>query len=103
MEAASGEALSELRADGGATANGWLMQFQADVLGAPVVIPEISETTALGAASLAGVGAGLWSQDRVVTGWRERARYEPRMGDDERAPLVADWRRAVERARGWAG
>jgi glycerol kinase len=79
------------------------MQFQADVLGVPVLLPEISETTALGAASLAGVGAGLWWQDRVVAGWRERARYEPRMGDDERAALVADWRRAVERARGWAG
>jgi glycerol kinase len=103
MEAASGQALSELKADGGATANGWLMQFQADILGVPVVVPEISETTALGAASLAGVGAGVWSQDRVVTGWRERARYEPRMRDDERAALAADWRRAVERARGWAG
>jgi glycerol kinase len=68
-----------------------------------VVLPEVAETTALGAASLAGVGAGVWSQDRVVSGWRERARYEPRMGDDERASLVADWRRAVERARGWAG
>jgi glycerol kinase len=79
------------------------MQFQADVLGVPVVLPEVAETTALGAASLAGVGAGVWSQDRVVSGWRERARYEPRMGDDERASLVADWRRAVERARGWAG
>jgi glycerol kinase len=103
MESASGQALTELRADGGATANAWLMQFQADVLGVPVVLPEVAETTALGAASLAGVGAGVWSQDRVVSGWRERARYEPRMGDDERASLVADWRRAVERARGWAG
>ena len=103
MESAAGQALTELRADGGATANAWLMQFQADVLGVPVVLPEVAETTALGAASLAGVGAGVWSQDRVVSGWRERARYEPRMGDDERASLVADWRRAVERARGWAG
>jgi glycerol kinase len=103
MESASGQRLTELRADGGATANGWLMQFQADVLGVPVVLPEVAETTALGAASLAGVGAGVWSQDRVVQGWRERARHEPRMGDDERAGLVADWRRAVERARGWAG
>jgi len=103
MESASGQTLPELRADGGATANAWLMQFQADVLGVPVVLPEVAETTALGAASLAGVGAGVWSQDRVVSGWRERARYEPRMGDDERASLVGDWRRAVERARGWAG
>jgi glycerol kinase len=103
MESASGQTLTELRADGGATANAWLMQFQADVLGVPVVLPEVAETTALGAASLAGVGAGVWSQDRVVSGWRERARYEPRMGDDERASLVGDWRRAVERARGWSG
>ena len=60
--------LRELKADGGATVNGWLMQFQADVLGVPVVVPEIEQTTALGAASLAAVGAGLWSQDRVVAG-----------------------------------
>jgi glycerol kinase len=101
MEQASGQELTELKADGGATANAWLMQFQADVLGVPVVVPEISETTALGAAYLAGVGAGVWSQDRVVSSWRERARYEPRMGDDERESLLADWRRAVERAHGW--
>ena len=61
MEAGAGEPLRELRADGGATANRWLMQFQADVLGVPVVVPEIAETTALGAAYLAGVGAGLWT------------------------------------------
>jgi glycerol kinase len=101
MEAASGRALTELKADGGATKNEWLMQFQADVLGVPVVVPEISETTALGAAYLAGVGAAVWSQDRVVSGWRERARFEPRMSDDERESLLADWSRAVERARGW--
>jgi glycerol kinase len=81
--------------------NGWLMQFQADVLGVPVLVPEISETTALGAAYLAGVGSGVWSQDRVVSRWRERARYEPSMGADERDALLADWRRAVERARAW--
>jgi glycerol kinase len=102
MEAAAEQELTELKADGGATANGWLMQFQADMLGVPVVLPEISETTALGAASLAGVGAGLWSQDRVVSGWRERGRYEPRMSADERESLLADWRRAVERSRGWS-
>jgi glycerol kinase len=101
MEAAAGRRLTELKADGGATKNAWLMQFQADVLGVPVVVPEISETTALGAAFLAGVGTGVWSQDRVVSGWRERARFEPRMGDDERETLLGDWSRAVERARGW--
>src|SRR6476469_10063521 len=87
--------LRELKADGGATVNGWLMQFQADVLGVPVVVPEIEQTTALGAASLAAVGAGLWSQDRVVEGWRERRRFEPQMRDDERRALRAGWERAV--------
>jgi glycerol kinase len=102
IEAASGEDLPELRADGGATVNRWLMQFQADVLGVPVVVPEVAETTALGAASLAGVGIGLWTQDDVARGRREKARYEPRMSADERESLLADWHRAVERSRGWA-
>jgi len=102
QEAAAGEPLSELKADGGAVANGWLMQFQADVLGVPVSVPEISETTALGAAYLAGIAAGVWGPDEVARRWREAARYEPRMRDDERASLMAGWSRAVERARGWA-
>ncbi len=102
QEAAAGTALSELRADGGAVANDWLMQFQADVLGAPVIIPEISETTALGAAYLAGVAVGRWTLDEVAEKWREAARYEPSMSADERETLVAGWRRAVERSRGWA-
>jgi glycerol kinase len=102
IEQASGERLSELRADGGATANAWLMQFQADVLGVPVIVPEIAETTALGAAYLAGIGTGLWTIDQVASSWRERARYEPTMGDDERQTLVAQWRRALARAREWA-
>jgi glycerol kinase len=101
MEAASGERLAELRADGGATANRWLMQFQADVLGRPVVVPELAETTALGAAYLAGVGAGLWSVDEVSGLWREAVRYEPGMGEDERSALLQEWRRAVDRSRGW--
>jgi glycerol kinase len=78
------------------------MQFQADVLGVPVVVPEVRETTALGAASLAGVGAGVFSQDQVVRNWRERSRYEPSMGDDERGHLLGQWQRAVSRSRGWA-
>jgi glycerol kinase len=100
-EAAAGERLDLLKADGGATANRWLMQFQADVLGAPVVVPEIAETTALGAAYLAGIATGRWSGQQVAEMWREAARYEPRMGDDERESLLADWRRALERSRGW--
>ena len=79
MEAASGKRLGELRADGGAVVNRWLMQFQADVLGCPVVIPEVSETTALGAAYLAGIGTGAWTLDDVRGLWREAVRYEPRM------------------------
>ncbi|HWE33592.1 MAG TPA: glycerol kinase GlpK [Solirubrobacteraceae bacterium] len=102
MEAAAGSALTELRADGGATANRWLMQFQADVLGVPVVVPEIAETTALGAAYLAGVGVGAWTIDQVSRQWREKDRYEPSMGEDERESLLASWHRALERARGWA-
>jgi glycerol kinase len=102
QEAAAGEALGELRADGGAVANTWLMQFQADVLGVPVSVPEIAETTALGAAYLAGIAAGVWSPGEIAGRWREAARYEPVMGEDERESLLADWHRAVERSRGWA-
>jgi glycerol kinase len=99
MGRASREPLSELRADGGATANRWLMQFQADVLGVPVLVPEIAETTALGAAYLAGVGVGAWTLSDVRDGWREGARYEPRMGEDERESLLAGWSGALARAR----
>ncbi len=102
MERAGAEPLEELRADGAATANAWLMQFQADVLGVPVVVPEIAETTALGAALLAGVGASLLTLDQVRTLGDERARYEPRMGHDERATLLDGWHRALDRAGGWA-
>jgi len=94
--------LEELRADGGATVNGWLMQFQADILGVPVVVPEVAETTAMGAALLAGVGAGLLTLDGVARGGEARARYEPRMGGDKRAELVEGWRRAVARSAEWA-
>ena len=102
QEAACGERLEALKADGGATVNRWLMQFQADVLGAPVVVPEIAETTALGAAYLAGIASGRWSRDQVGEMWREAARYEPRLGEDERRTLLAGWRAALERSRGWA-
>jgi glycerol kinase len=101
MEAVSDQPLVELRADGGATANAWLMQFQADVLGVPVLVPEIAETTALGAAYLAGVGIGRWTLDQVSSSSRERRRYEPAMSEDERASLHHGWRRALERAHGW--
>ncbi len=109
MEAACGQPLSELRADGGASANGWLMQFQADVLGVPVVLPEIAETTALGAAYLAGVGVGLWTVSDVREPGASAARYEPRMSEDERAQSAgglggrARERARASRARNFAG
>jgi glycerol kinase len=77
------------------------MQFQADMLGVPVVIPEISETTALGAAYLAGVTTELWSESDLKQMWKEDRRFEPRMSDDQRQSLLADWRRALERSRRW--
>src|ERR1700729_1549154 len=99
MEQASGEPLRELRADGGASANAWLMQFQADMLGVPVLVPEIAETTALGAAYLAGVGIGAWTVSDVREGWRQGAHYEPRMSADEREALLAGWADALGRTR----
>jgi glycerol kinase len=102
MRGAGAEPLEELRADGAATVNQWLMQFQADVLGVPVVVPEVAETTAMGAALLAGVGADLLTLDQVRSLGDERARYEPAMGEDERASLLDGWHRALERSRAWA-
>jgi len=102
MEAASGVVLEELKADGGAVHNSWLMRFQADVLGVPVVVPEVSETTALGAAHLAGIGVGLWTEEQTRASWREAARYEPRMSQDERERLLGGWTRALDATRGLA-
>ncbi len=102
MESACQTELTELRADGGATVNAWLMQFQADVLGVPVSVPEVAETTALGAAYLAGVGIGIWTIDDVIRHWREKHRYEPAMEAGERDQLLHNWGRALERAHGWA-
>jgi glycerol kinase len=102
QEAASGERLAVLNADGGGVANRWLMQFQADVLGAEVIVPEIAETTALGAAYLAGIAMGHWTLEQVGEMWREAARYEPQMSAGERETLLSEWRRALQRSRGWA-
>ncbi|OLE75438.1 MAG: glycerol kinase [Chloroflexi bacterium 13_1_20CM_2_70_9] len=99
-----GQRIDVLRADGGGTVNAFLMQFQADVLGLPVEVAAVRETTALGAAYLAGLGVGLWrSRDELRSRRAVAARYEPRMSVDEREHLYRDWQRAVERARGWAG
>jgi glycerol kinase len=103
MEAESGIAFPELRADGGAARNNLLMQIQADVLGRPVLRPAVTETTALGAAYLAGLGVGLWKDvGQVGRYWRLDRRFEPAMGEERCQELYNGWRRAVERARGWA-
>ena len=92
-----------LRVDGGATANNFLMQFQADILGIPVERSAIKETTALGAGYLAGMGVGFWDGPSDIADlWTADRRFEPRMSDTQRASLYADWHRAVERAAGWA-
>ena len=95
--------LQALRADGGAASNDFLMQFQADILGVPVQRPAVTETTALGAAYLAGLAVGYWSGlDEVAGQWRVDAEFLPAMSSDQRDSLYAGWQRAVERARGWA-
>jgi glycerol kinase len=95
--------LSELRVDGGAALNDLAMQFQADILGVDVVRPEITETTALGAAYLAGLQTGFWPDvDAVGRQWRESRRFRPTLPPGRRAEMLAGWRRAVERSRGWA-
>ena len=97
---AMGAELPALRADGGATANAWLMQFQADILGVPVEVAADREMTALGAAALAGLATGVWSGlDEVAAAWRCAARYEPAMSRDEAETLLAGWRAAVAQAR----
>jgi glycerol kinase len=94
--------LTELRVDGGAAANDLLMQLQADLLGVPVVRPQMLETTALGAAYLAGLGVGVWSgPDEVAAHWRAQRRFEPALPASEREATLARWRRAVERSRAW--
>jgi glycerol kinase len=93
---------SELRVDGGMVANHTLMQFQADILGVPVVRPAVTETTALGAAYAAGLAVGFWRDlDELRANWREDRRWEPTIGDDEREERLRQWKRAVERSFGW--
>ena len=102
MEADAQLNLTELRVDGGATANNLLMQFQADILGVPVVRPQVTETTALGAAYLAGLAVGYWKdQTQMAAQWQVERVFEPGMLADRRDALIADWQRAVERAKAW--
>ena len=101
MERDSGRRLAELRVDGGAAVMDVLCQLQADLLGIPVRRPRQTETTALGAAFLAGLGAGIWSDADLAHLWKLDREFEPRMSRDEADTLQARWRRAVERSRGW--
>ncbi|MGE5616811.1 MAG: FGGY family carbohydrate kinase, partial [Bacillota bacterium] len=102
MAADSGIALSELRVDGGATASNLLMQTQADFLGVPVVRPKVTETTALGAAYLAGLATGFWKDEAEIASlWARERVFEPMLSRDAAAARIAEWKRAVERARGW--
>jgi glycerol kinase len=103
MQQDAGQPLSELRVDGGASRNDLLMQFQANLLGVPVLRPTNTETTAFGAAALAGLGIGFWqSQSELVSLWKLEKRFEPHMPREEAARCRDRWRQAVERSRGWA-
>ncbi|MBD3305085.1 glycerol kinase GlpK [candidate division KSB3 bacterium] len=102
MEKDSGIQLKEARVDGGASANALLMQFQADILGVPVERPVIVETTALGAAYLAGLTVGFWKdRDQIASNWQVEQRFEPQMPEDVRENLYTGWMKAVERAKAW--
>jgi glycerol kinase len=94
--------LKELRVDGGASANNLLMQFQSDLLNVPVVRPRITETTALGAAYLAGLAVGYWkSQKDIATQWRQDKRFAARMKPAARKSLLRSWNKALTRAKDW--
>lgn len=102
MDLDSGVALTELKVDGGMVANETLMQFQADLLGVPVIRPEVVETTALGAAYAAGVAVKFWNgEDDVKANWREGKRWEPSMGEDKVARVYRLWNKAVEKSKKW--
>ena len=103
MNADTGHDLAEMKVDGGMTANDLLMQFQADILGVPVIRPVVAETTALGAAYAAGLSVGYYTSiDEITQNWREGRRWEPQMSADERETRYATWNKAVERSLDWA-
>ena len=102
MVADSGVDLKELRVDGGMVANNFLMQFQADILGVPVERPVVAETTALGAAYLAGLAVGYWKDTGEVTqNWALDRKFTPDMDEVARAKLYKGWKKAVQRALQW--
>ncbi len=103
MQRDAGITLTELRVDGGAAANDLLMQFQADLLGVPVVRPQVLETTALGAGYLAGLAVGYWRDAAdVAANWQIDRAFEPAMSRDRALELAAGWNKAVARAKAWA-
>jgi glycerol kinase len=103
MAADSGIKIAELRVDGGATANDTLMQFQADILQIPLVRPKVAETTALGAAYLAGLATGFWADtDAISQQWQEDRRFEPDMSVDQVNARLQKWQLAVDKAKAWA-
>ena len=103
MSADTGIAVDALRVDGGASANNFLMQFQADILGCEVLRPTVKETTALGAAYLAGLAVGIWENtEQIRSQWTLDHRFLPDMAEDARTEQLCQWHRAVERSRGWA-
>jgi glycerol kinase len=102
MEADARIKLKQLRVDGGACANNLLMQFQSDLLGVPVVRPKVTETTALGAAYLAGLAVGYWKdQKQIAAQWQADRRFLPAMKPAQRRQLVAGWNKALERSKRW--
>lgn len=102
MQQDGGIELMALRVDGGAAANDFLMQFQADVLGVHVVRPKVTESTAMGAAFLAGLGSGFWSNEALSGQWEVDRVFEPMISQDHRMYLLGKWRKAVEKAKGWS-
>ena len=102
MESDSGIQLKALKVDGGAVANNFLMQFQSDILGVPVDRPMVTETTAMGAAFLAGLAVGFWkSKDEIAAKWAVDRHFSPNMDAAVREKLYKGWKRAVERALKW--
>ena len=101
MEIDSGIKLDSLNVDGGATSNNYLMQFQADILGVPVLRPEITETTAMGAAYLAGLHIGFWTEEDIAKIRKIDRKFDPEMSQDQSASLYSGWQKAVKRSTGW--
>ncbi|MCI4669745.1 MAG: glycerol kinase GlpK [Bacteroidia bacterium] len=101
MEKDAGTGIPNLRVDGGASANNLLMQFQADILNVPVERPKVIETTALGAAYLAGLHVGYWTKEELAPNWKKDAEFRPNMEEEKRADLYKGWQKAVKRSMNW--